>query len=118
MSPVLASGRAGNFVRALLTILVMALVFREIYLLWFFHTPAWTSRPKEIRWCGAWYERSNERDRTLVEARDLAGGSLVQVSRLPVWKPIVAYKPSGDCPPYIFGKVGDDTFTTYLISGD
>ncbi|WP_250284712.1 MULTISPECIES: hypothetical protein [unclassified Frankia] len=118
MSPVLASGRAGNFVRALLTILVTALVFREIYLLWFFHTPAWTSRPKEIRWCGAWYERSNERDRTLAEARDLAGGSLVEVSRLPVWRPIVAYKPSDDCPPHIFGKVGDDTFTTYLISGD
>ncbi len=117
VSPVLASGRAGNFVRALLIITIIALVFREMFLLWFFHTAAWTSRPKEIHWCGSWYELSNEPDRTQADARKLAGGALTQVGRLPVWRPIVAYRPSRDCPEHIFGKVDQDRYTTYLISG-
>ncbi|WP_131749363.1 hypothetical protein [Frankia sp. Cppng1_Ct_nod] len=118
MSPVLASSRAGNFVRALLVILMITLLYREIYLLWFFHTAAWTSRPKEIRWCGSWYERLNDRDRTQEEARKLAGGPLTSVTRLPVWRPVVAYRPSDGCPAHIFGEVGNDQFTTYLLTGD
>ena len=49
MSPVLASSRAGNFVRALIVIGLITIVFRELYLLWYFHTPAWTSRPALAR---------------------------------------------------------------------
>jgi hypothetical protein len=95
---------------------MITLMFREMYLLWFFHTAAWTSRPKEIRWCGSWYERSNDRDLTQLEAHTLAGGALTQVGRLPVWRPIVAYKPSTSCPKHLFGQVGDDRYTTYLIT--
>ncbi len=118
MSPVLASSRTGNFVRSLLVIFMITLLFREMYLLWFFHTAAWTSRPREIRWCGSWYELSDEQDHTQADARKLAGGALAQIGRLPVWRPIVAYKPSHDCPEHIFGKVGADRYTTYLISGN
>ncbi len=118
MSPVLAPTRSGNFVRALLTILFMAFLYREAYLMWFFHTPAWDSRPDEIRYCGTWYERQNARDITSAEARTLAGGTLKQVMRSPALHPIGAYRPAKHCPKYIFAKISDDGFVTYMITED
>jgi hypothetical protein len=116
VSPVLASTRAGNFVRALLTILFMALIFREAYLLWYFHTPAWTSRPDEIHYCGSWYEREDGPDLNAAQARQLAGGNLKQVMRSPVIRPIGAYRPGKRCPTNIFAKISDDGFVVYTIS--
>jgi hypothetical protein len=117
VSPVLATSRAGNFVRAILTILVMALVLREIYLLWFFHTAAWTSRPKEIRWCGQWYEKDAQADLTQSSAAQTAGGPLDTVTHSPVFRPIVAYKPGSTCPDWAFAKVGKDRYVAYVTEG-
>lgn len=116
MSPVLASSRAGNLVRALIIIALLTLLMRTAYLMWFFHTPAWTSRPDDIRYCGGWYERQDGADRTSTQAQQLAGGRLKQVMRSPVFRPIAAYKPASACPRYIFAKVGEDTFVTYQIT--
>ena len=113
MSPVLATNRAGNFVRALLTILVIAVVFREVYLLWFFHTAAWTSRPKEVRWCGQWYQKADRADLSRADAVELAGGRLKTVTHSPVFRPIMAHKPGGSCPTYAFAKVGQDRYVAY-----
>jgi hypothetical protein len=114
VSPVLATSRAGNFVRAILTILVIAVMFREIYLLWFFHTGAWTSRPKEIRWCGQWYQKVDQADVTRSKATDTAGGPLKTVTHSPVFRPVMAYKPGGSCPDWAFAKVGKDRYVAYL----
>ncbi|MGF7235932.1 MAG: hypothetical protein ACQSGP_13365 [Frankia sp.] len=115
--PVLASSRAGNLVRAVLAILVITLIFREIYLLWFFHTAAWTSRPAQIKYCGGWYDRdSGIGEQTRGEAESLAGGSLKRVWTSPVNKPIVAHKPSSACPRWVFAKVGGNTYVAYQIS--
>lgn len=116
MSPILASNRAGNFVRATLTILVIALMFREAYLMWFFQTPAWTSRPPVVRYCGTVYERQNGRDIDSGEARVLAGGRLKQVMRSPVFRPVAAYRPAKACPRYVFVKVSGNDFVTYLVT--
>jgi hypothetical protein len=118
VSPVLATNRAGNFVRALITIMLLALLFREAYLMWFFHTPAWTSRPEEIRYCGTWYEQQDGRDVTSAEARVLAGGRLKEVMRSPVFRPVAAYRPAKACPRHIFAKISKDGFVTYLITED
>ncbi|MBX6388653.1 MAG: hypothetical protein IRZ08_06585 [Frankia sp.] len=118
MSPVLASSRAGNLVRGILIVALIALVFREIYLLWVFHTPAWTSRPKEIRYCGEYYERRDDPpDVNTAEATRLAGGRLKQIMRSPVLRPVAAYRPASDCPRFIFTKVGDDRFVVYTFPG-
>jgi hypothetical protein len=116
VSPVLASSRAGNFIRALLAVLLIALLFREMYLLWFFHTGAWTSRPKEVRWCATWYERVSGPDRSRADVERLAGGAVHQVARSPVWRPIVAYRPSRACPTWIFAQVSSDGFVTYTLT--
>ncbi|WP_308222838.1 hypothetical protein [Frankia sp. AgPm24] len=42
-----------------------------------------------------------------------AGGRLKMVMRSPVWRPIVAYKPSSGCPRYVFAKVGDNAYVSY-----
>lgn len=118
MSPILASGRAGNFIRAVFVILILVLVMRTAYLMWFFHTPAWTSRPDEIRYCGGWYERTDGPDVTGSRARQVAGGYLKQVTRSPVLRPIAAYRPGSACPRYVFAKVGEDAFVTYLTKDD
>jgi len=118
VSPVLASGRAGNLIRSLLIIAVLVLLMRTAYLMWFFHTPAWTSRPDEIRYCGGWYERADSRDVSEAEARELAGGKLKQIMRSPVLRPIAAYRPASACPRYIFAKVGEDAFVVYEVSED
>lgn len=115
MSPVLASGRAGGFVRAILTIGVMALILREAYLMWFFHTPAWTSRPHEIRYCGSYYERRGGPDVSSTEVRRLAGGRVKQIMRSPVLRPIAAYRPAKACPRYVFAKVSDSEFVVYTF---
>ncbi|MCK9898805.1 hypothetical protein CC117_15675 [Parafrankia colletiae] len=118
MSPVLASSRAGNLVRALIIIALLVLIMRTAYLLWVFHTPAWTSRPQDIHYCGGWYERTETPDLTGGEARKLAGGRLDQVMRSPVLRPIAAYRPGSSCPRYIFAKVGSDTYVSYEITDD
>lgn len=118
MSPVLASSRAGNLVRALIIIALLTLLMRSLYLMWYFHTPAWTSRPDDIRYCGGWYERLDDPDITADEARELAGGRLKQVMRSPVLRPIATYRPASACPRYIFAKVGEDTYVTYAIADD
>jgi hypothetical protein len=113
VSPVLATNRAGNVLRAILTILVIAVVFREIYLLWFFHTAAWTSRPKEIRWCGQWYQKVDQTDVTRTKATDTAGGPLHTVTHSPVFRPVLAYKPGSSCPDFAFARVGNDRYVVY-----
>ncbi len=118
MSPILASGRAGNLIRSLLIIFVLVLLMRTAYLLWFFHTPAWTSRPHEIRYCGSWYERARQPEITSGEAVTTAGGRLKTVRRSPVFRPITAYRPTSDCPRYLFAKVGKDAYVTYLAKED
>ncbi|CUU57223.1 hypothetical protein Ga0074812_11159 [Parafrankia irregularis] len=118
MSPVLASNRAGNLVRALIIIAILVLIMRTAYLLWVFHTPAWTSRPHDVQYCGGWYERSETPDLTGAEARKRAGGRLKQVMRSPVLRPITAYKPGSACPRYIFAKVASDTYVQYEITDD
>lgn len=118
MSPVLASNRAGNLIRALITIAVLVLIMRTAYLLWVFHTPAWTSRPHDVHYCGGWYERAESPDASGAEARKLAGGQLKQVMRSPVLRPIAAYRPGSDCPRHIFAKVGADTYVIYEITDD
>ncbi|WP_007516169.1 hypothetical protein [Pseudofrankia saprophytica] len=116
MSPVLASSRAGNFVRSLLIIGLMVIIFRELYLLWFFHTPAWTSRPPEIRYCGSYYEqRENPPDVSTAEMNRLAGGRVKQIMRSPVLRPVAAYRPAKACPRYVFAKVDDDRFVVYTF---
>ncbi len=115
--PVLASSRAGNLVRAVLAILVITLMFREIYLLWFFHTGAWTSRPAQIKYCGEWYDRDSgvgQQSHTSAEA--LAGGSLRHVWRSPVNKPIIAHKPGSACPQWLFAKVSSNGYVAYRMS--
>ena len=118
MSPVLASNRVGNLIRSLLIIAVLVLIMRTAYLMWFFHTPAWTSRPDEIRYCGGWYERSDRPDISGAEAEELAGGKLKQIMRSPVLRPIAAYRPASACPRYIFAKVAEDTFVVYEVAED
>jgi hypothetical protein len=118
VSPVLATSRAGNFVRALIIIALMTLLFREAYLMWYFHTPAWNSRPAEIRYCGTWYERQYSRDVSKAEARRLADGSLRQVMRSPVFRPIATYRPARACPKYLFAKVSKDGFVVYMVTED
>jgi hypothetical protein len=86
--------------------------------MWFFHTPAWTSRPDEIRYCGTWYELQKRPDVNLAEATRLAGGNLSQVMRSPVFRPIGAYRPADACPTYIFAKVDKNTFVVYMITED
>ncbi|MCK9924997.1 hypothetical protein MXD61_24545 [Frankia sp. AgPm24] len=113
MSPILAPGRVGNTIRSLLILTVLVLLMRTAYLLWFFHTPAWTSRPGEIRYCGGWYERLDRPEVTAGTAISTAGGRLKMVMRSPVWRPIVAYKPSSGCPRYVFAKVGDNAYVSY-----
>jgi hypothetical protein len=115
---VLASSRAGNLVRSLLVIAVMALALREIYLLWFFHTAAWTSRPAEIKYCGHWYERQDSAaDTGLDQAETTTGGPLRRVTRSPVLRPVLAYKPDSSCPHWLFAKVGSDRYVTYIKGG-
>ncbi|KQC40266.1 MULTISPECIES: hypothetical protein [unclassified Frankia] len=118
MSPILASGRAGNFLRSVLIILLLVLMMRTAYLLWFFHTPAWTSRPHDVRYCGGWYERADAPDVTGRQARRTAGGDLKPVMRSPVFRPITAYRPSSTCPQYLFAKVGRDVYVTYRATED
>jgi hypothetical protein len=96
-------------------ILLLALLFREIYMMWVFRTPAWTSRPDQIRYCGTYYDRQKGRDITGAEARTLAGGRLKQVMRSPVLRPIAAYRPASACPRYIFAKVSDDAYVVYAF---
>ena len=116
MSPVLASSRAGNLVRALLIIVLLASVFREIYLMWYFHTPAWTSRPDQIRYCGTYYDRrNNPPDVSTAQMTALAGGRVKQVMRSPVLRPIAAYKPAHACPRYVFASVGSGRFVVYTF---
>jgi hypothetical protein len=116
VSPVLASTRAGNFVRALLIVGLLAVIFREIYLLWYFHTPAWTSRPDQIRYCGTYYDRRhNPPDVSYAEMTSLAGGEVKQVMRSPVLRPIAAYKPAKACPRYVFASVGAGRFVVYTF---
>jgi len=116
VSPVLASSRAGNFVRALIVIGLITIVFRELYLLWYFHTPAWTSRPNEIRYCRTYYERrDNPPDVSTSDMESLAGGRVKQVMRSPVLRPIAAYKPAKACSRYVFAKVGSDRFVVYTF---
>lgn len=117
--PVLASSRAGNFVRSVIVIALLALMFREVYLLWFFHTAAWTSRPAEMKWCGSWYGRVDSRpDKTRAEAETLAGGPLKQVGRSPVLRPVMAYKVGHACPHYAFAKVSEDGYVTYVLKDE
>jgi hypothetical protein len=119
VSPVLASSRAGNFVRALLIIAVMTIVLRELYLLWEFHTPAWTSRPKEIRYCHTYYERRDAPpDVSTADMESIAGGRVKQIMRSPVLRPVAAYKPAHACPRYVFAKVGEDRFVVYTYPSD
>ncbi|MCK9894335.1 hypothetical protein [Frankia sp. AgB32] len=118
MSPILATGRAGNLIRSLLIILALVLGMRTAYLLWFFHTPAWTSRPHEIRYCSTWYERVRQPEITSGEAVKTAGGQLKTVRRSPVFRPITAYRPTSTCPRYLFAKVGKDAYVTYLETED
>ncbi|WP_018504009.1 hypothetical protein [Parafrankia discariae] len=118
MSPVLATNRAGNLVRALITIALLVLIMRTAYLLWVFHTPAWTSRPHDVHYCGGWYERQETADVSGAQARKLAGGRLRQVMRSPVLRPIAAYRSGSACPRYIFAKVGEDTYVTYQVTDD
>jgi hypothetical protein len=118
VSPILAPGRAGNFIRALFIILLLVLLMRTVYLMWFFRTPAWTSRPDEIRYCGGWYKRSDELDIAGSRARQMAGGSLKEVRRSPVFRPIMAYRPTSDCPRYLFARIGKDVFVIYRAADD
>ncbi|CAO5192814.1 conserved hypothetical protein [Frankia sp. AiPs1] len=113
MSPILASGRAANIIRSVLILAVLVLLMRTAYLMWFFHTPAWTSRPGEIRYCGGWYERVDAPDLTRGAVVKTAGGRLKMVMRSPVWRPIVANRPSSGCPRYVFAKVGDNAYVSY-----
>lgn len=118
MSPILAPGRTGNIIRSLLILVTLVLVMRTVYLLWFFHTPAWTSRPHDIRYCGGWYERADTPDVTGSQARRSAGGRLEQVMRSPVFRPITAYRPGSACPRYLFSRVGKDVYVTYRARED
>ncbi|SNQ48278.1 conserved hypothetical protein [Frankia canadensis] len=118
MSPILAQGRAGNIIRSLLILAALVLLMRTAYLLWFFHTPAWTSRPHDIRYCGGWYERVDTPDVTGGQATKTAGGRRKEVMRSPVFRPITAYRPGSACPRYLFSKVGKDVYVTYRASED
>jgi hypothetical protein len=118
VSPILAPGRVGNLIRSLLILAVLVLVMRTAYLMWFFHTPAWTSRPHEIRYCGGWYERVHAPDVTGSEAVKTAGGQLKVVTRSPVFRPITAYRPTSACPRYLFARVGKDVYVTYRATED
>jgi hypothetical protein len=102
----------------LIAIVLLALLFREIYMMWVFRTPAWTSRPDQIRYCGHYYSRQKGRDITSDEAYTLAGGRLRQVKLSPVLRPIAAYRPASACPRYIFAKVGGNTFVVYTFGED
>jgi hypothetical protein len=114
---VLASSRTGNFVRAIFVIAVITLIFREIFLLWFFHTASWTSRPAEMKYCGHWYEReSGLADQTHAQSEALAGGPLKKVWRSPVINPVLAHKPGSACPRLLFAQVSHNGYVAYLIS--
>lgn len=91
---------------------------RTVYLLWFFHTPAWTSRPHDVRYCNGWYERAKQPEITRGQAVKAAGGDLKTVRRSPVFRPIMAYKPSSSCPGYLFAKVGENAYVVYLAKED
>lgn len=115
--PVLASSRAGNLARALVLIALLTLMFREVYLLWFFHTAAWTSRPAEMKWCGSWYERVDSRtEKSRAEAETLAGGHIKKVWQSPTLKPVLAYKVGSHCPNYAFVKVSRDGYVAYALT--
>jgi hypothetical protein len=101
-------------VRALIIIAVITIVFRELYLLWVFHTPAWTSRPQQIRYCGKYYDqREDPPDVSTATMESLAGGRVKQIMRSPVLRPVAAYRPAKACPRYVFAKVGSDRFVVY-----